>query len=780
LVLPDIGPDEDAWVITASRGTDINFVQPDRRTLVMDHVDQDGRPHPGAMEAMLYAERGAYRPGDTVHLTAIVRGGDGDLPPAVPMAFSITRPDGREVARIPVEVDPSAQGIVHARWESPADGQVGRHVVRLLPPGAAGAADADGGDAAAAEAIGSVAFLVEEFERVRLEVEAAFSQPRFLVAEPIRLDVAARSMFGTPAAGLPVRFSGAARIAPFSSVQHPEMRFGDDRVRRTHRIREVIGELEEAGDLQLELPRPAAGAPAARWRITGDVSVTQIGGRTVSRWVDGSFDTAEGFLGLAAVGDGAADAAGGWLPVGTPVEHAWVCVGGDDAALERAGVAAHLERIEREMVLQEVRGRLQWRTVDRIESVERWTFEDAAASGRFAVTLPQAGRYRLTITGGPRDAAASVEFHAAEDASRFAALANERPERIELTLDKDDYRPGETAVLSMRSAFMDGGTALLTLETDRVLAHRVVRLDGRDAQVELPLDASIRGGAFITVSMVRAIDPGRDSWLPHRAAGTVRVPMGHADQHLDLSLDAPSETRPGTEVPVRLQVTGGGDDPAAPAVAHVWAVDEGLLQVTLHRTPDPHAFFLGARERGVRAADMFGDLLPDHARPASVDRIGGDEAVDTRRRGVVRRPREIPAVLWRAAVPVASDGSVSLTLPIPAMQGRLRLMAVAADGDRYGTVEHGLVVAAPVTVESSWPRSVAAGDRFEVAVTATNRTDADLALPLSVVADGPLRIDPASLAEPMTLPAGGSAVRWLAVEAVGLGPVRVRVQLGDD
>ena len=51
------------------------------------------------------------------------------------------------------------------------------------------------------------------------------------------------------------------------------------------------------------------------------------------------------------------------------------------AVAERAGVAAHLERIEREMVLQEVRGRLQWRTVDRIESVERWTFEDAAASG---------------------------------------------------------------------------------------------------------------------------------------------------------------------------------------------------------------------------------------------------------------------------------------------------------------------------------------------------------------------------------------------------------------
>ena len=784
LILPDIGPGEDAWVITASRGTDTNYVQPDRRTLVLDHVDQNGRPHPDSLEAMLYAERGAYRPGDLVHLTAIVRGGDGSLPPAVPMAFSITRPDGREVARIPVEVDPATQGFVHAQWQSPADGQVGRHVARLLPPGSL---DPDDPAAHRAQSLGSTAFLVEEFERVRLEVEAAFTQRQFLRGEPVQLGVTARSMFGTPATGLPVRFTAAARIRPFSSIRHPEMHFGAGHVRQTHRIRQITGVLDEAGGLEMTIPGPdAEKATPARWRITGDVSVTQTGGRTISRWVDGSLDTAEGFLGLGLGRDLAGDGAqggtvSGWLPVGTPTEHAWVCVSGDDEPLERSGVTVTLERLNREMVLQDVRGRLQWRTVERTEQLEQWNFEDAASTGRFAVTPPAAGRYRLTVAGGPRDAIASMEFHAAEDDARFAALANERPERIELSLDKKDFRPGETAVLSMRSAFTGGGTALVTLETDRVLAHRVVSFTGRDGQVELPLDESIRGGAFITVSMVRAIDPGRDSWLPHRAAGMIRVPMSHELERLAMSVDAPSETRPGTEVPVRLQVTGDRGDAAAPAMAHIWAVDEGLLQVTLHRTPDPHAHFLGARRSGVRTSDIFGDLLPDHARPESVDRIGGDEdEADIRRRGVVRRPREIPAVLWRTAVPVASDGTVSLTLPVPAMQGRLRLMAVAVDGDRYGSAEHGLVVAAPVTVESSWPRSVADGDRFEVAVTATNRTAGDLVLPLAVQADGPLWIDPAALQEPLRLPAGGSAVRWLAVEARGIGPVSVRVRLGDD
>src|SRR5262249_11568130 len=49
----------------------------------------------GGYEAFVYSDRGVYRPGETVHWRAIVRGPAGATPPAFPIAWQIRRPDLR-------------------------------------------------------------------------------------------------------------------------------------------------------------------------------------------------------------------------------------------------------------------------------------------------------------------------------------------------------------------------------------------------------------------------------------------------------------------------------------------------------------------------------------------------------------------------------------------------------------------------------------------------------------------------------------------------------------
>ena len=60
----------------------------------------DGKPYlSGGLEAFLYTERGIYRPGETVHLAAIVRGADQTVPPSFPSRFKVTGPDNKTVYR---------------------------------------------------------------------------------------------------------------------------------------------------------------------------------------------------------------------------------------------------------------------------------------------------------------------------------------------------------------------------------------------------------------------------------------------------------------------------------------------------------------------------------------------------------------------------------------------------------------------------------------------------------------------------------------------------------
>src|SRR6478736_530618 len=61
------------------------------------------RPASGAVDAFLYTERGVYRTGETVALTALLRDVRGVAVPGVPLTLVVRRPDGVEYRRALVE-----------------------------------------------------------------------------------------------------------------------------------------------------------------------------------------------------------------------------------------------------------------------------------------------------------------------------------------------------------------------------------------------------------------------------------------------------------------------------------------------------------------------------------------------------------------------------------------------------------------------------------------------------------------------------------------------------
>jgi alpha-2-macroglobulin len=58
-----------------------------------------GRAVPSGADAFVYAERGVYRSGETVYLTALVRDGQGNAITGGPLTLVVERPDGVEFRR---------------------------------------------------------------------------------------------------------------------------------------------------------------------------------------------------------------------------------------------------------------------------------------------------------------------------------------------------------------------------------------------------------------------------------------------------------------------------------------------------------------------------------------------------------------------------------------------------------------------------------------------------------------------------------------------------------
>jgi len=174
-----------APVMVMAYGTD-DFAFLDLRRGSFDLSDRgvDGRAPAGPVDAFLYTERGIYRPGETVHLTALSRD------PAVraienrQLVVKVMRPDGKEYRRFTLADQGGGGGAVSVKlpaaanrgnWEATAHG------------------DPEG------EAVGRVSFEVQDFVPQRLGLTLGERPSVLKPGDTLSIPVEARFLYGAPA-----------------------------------------------------------------------------------------------------------------------------------------------------------------------------------------------------------------------------------------------------------------------------------------------------------------------------------------------------------------------------------------------------------------------------------------------------------------------------------------------------------------------------------------------------------------------------------------------------
>lgn len=772
-------PDGRPWVVIVEHDEQIAWMRTDEDHFVDDHVDQAGRSLPtSAFDVMLYTERGTYRPGDAIHLTGIIRDAQGQVPPEFPLTVHVVRPDGRTVATEVVKpgdgtttvagesdsavAAASHPGVFHFNYVTPIDAWTGPWRFRVTLPGSD-------------DELSSTHAYVEEFIPVRLEVTAAAQKELWTTSAPTVV-ADARYLFGPPAARLSGEVTTRYRAMRFQSAAYPAFHFGSSSLPRPHDARTVKFTLDEHGHDAIELPN-APEAPA-RWTAAIGVTVTEDGGRSVSTQSQAIVDTLNQHIGLRIP-------AGHVVSAGADVVVESVIRTAADTAAPFAPLQMELLRVSREHVLERVNGRLTWRTVERTKQVWNTVVDQApdADVGRLTIRCPRPGQYRLIAVCKATDSQTVLEFSASDRNGHVASSS--RPEHVDIQLDRDTCRPGETVEAVITSPFP--GRLLLSLEADGILWSRVISLEETSATIPIEVPADVRGGAFLSATVIRPVDPEQDDWRPHRACGMARIVTDHATERIPVSINAPASVMPRQTVEVTVTASPG-------ALIQIWAVDEGILATSGFATPDPHGHFYAPRSNTVITSDVFSDLLPDYDRPADFNRIGGDGGIDPLRRNPVATPRRAAAVIWHGFQKSDANGQMTLTTTLPDFNGELRWMAVAVNGSQFGSAAHSMQVSSPLVVESTWPRFAAPGDRFRVPVKLFNTTDDVLAIAaLSMTSSdddpagrqddepteqpGKLTLELPPNDELDDLPAHTSRTLWLKATAVSLGPVAGRVEV---
>jgi len=708
----DSGPDRAAPValMVQARG-DLTVVELDAVALSLAEQDVSGEPY-GAdkpYRISAWSERGVYRPGDVVHLAALVRDQDRVAPDTgMPIVITLTDPRDKEVRRASVQTNP-----------------VG--LVSLDVPLADFAAT---GSWSAAFSVGetvvqTLAFAVEEFVPERMAVEATPSAEHVLAGSPVRVQVDARYLFGGSASGSRVEVSCHLQPGVFSPPGGAGYRFGRPIAGRVD-LGTVDGVLDEAGQAVLSCPtaRPRATADGTAV-LVAEVAVFEGGSGRTSRgdtraWVH----PRDFYVGVAASED--------TLRAGHSARIDGRIVDWSGALVDTVeSVDLTLSRVVTEYgyKLDPSTGRERYTRLQRPLPERRETL--AVHDGLFGVDLApddDAQGFQLVVRGD----GASTLLGLSGTGQRYwwddeSDEVDQTPRPLKPTAVQVSLPPelhvGQRA--TARFAVPYGGRALISLETDRV-----VRSEWRDVEAgpqtwdfTLP---SFDETAYVSVLVLK--DPHLDSrqaFLPDRAFGVARSRVVPERWTASLTLDAPDEVRAHTPLEVTLDL--GPQD--GPTFATVAAVDEGILALTDFASPDPFGAIFPDRALGIDTWETVGWTLT--VPPADGSRRTGGDA-----EGAMERVQMVkPVALWSGVVEIPHSGRTTVTLDVPQYQGALRVMAVAASAERMAHADTTVLVRDPLVVQTTLPRFLNQGDVVDIPVFLTNLSGEDRSVDLALAVE---------------------------------------------
>ena len=770
--LEGVGDEGVPFLVTVGDGEDISYIALSGSEV--PGLDKPaGRPYlREGYEAYLTVFRGVYRPGEEASVSAIVRAADLKAPSPFPVIFRLVRPDGKEDRAVTALL--SDAGTAEAEFQLADYAMTGRYRVECLVPGSD-------------KPIGKIFFLVEEFVPPRIEVEALADEGRAGVGEELDFAVAACHLFGSPAVGNLVQSWVVFRPEGFAPPDWPGYRFGDPE-KSSPVINRKLGDdrLDEKGMTSFSVEIPDGLFPPAALRARFGSTVIESGGRPISAYASRIVDPYPFYIGLRPEGDG------GYYPAGEEIEFQVAAVRPDGRVSERVGeLELRVSRISWMTVLKEnSSGRYSYDSERRLQSVHRAIILLKEGRGEISFTPTQPGRYLLKVEDSDSGSSTSLILYAGSPDQAWIAWSMERPERVELSLDREKYLPGDTASLLVNSPFP--GLALVTVESDKVLDRWIVPLSKNTAELPIPIKPGYTPNAYCSITVIRRVSPG-EKWAPHRASGSIPLLLDNSGRRLKVSLRSPETIRPRERLTVSIEVTNqeGAGGPALVALA---AVDEGICNLTGFKLPDPFAFFLGRRSLSVKLFDMYSLLMPEiepgidgsSSAPGGGD-MAEEEALKSRLNPVGAR-RFNPVALRSGWVATDVDGRAEIGFELPEFTGELRLMALAVSGDAFGASKEAVTVKRPLVVQSSLPRFLAPGDRCRMAVRVFNETGEDGTVRIEAECLGGLLIEAAgnrveNALKNIFLEAGKSgAVEFTVIGSPipGLTALRIRAVLGDE
>ncbi|XKM14556.1 MG2 domain-containing protein [Orbaceae bacterium ac157xtp] len=395
----------------------------------------------------------------------------------------------------------------------------------------------------------------------------------------------------------------------------------------------------------------------------------------------------------------------------------------------------------------------------------------------YTIDTSKPGNFKLSLQNKNGETVYQTAYSIAGTANITRNL--DRNAELDIKIDQHHYKPGDEIEVSIIAPYI--GSGIITIERDKVYSWKWFKTDTNSTVQKITVPEGIDGNAYINVQFMR--DPSSDEiFMSPLSYGVIpfKISTEKFDDHIKLTV--PEKIKPGDTLPITIKTN------SKQRVA-IFAVDEGILQVSGYKLKNPLNDFIRKRALSVSTAQIIDLILPEYSRLLNSSAPGGDDDIyenpeTSGHLNPFKRKVDEPVAFWSGLIDVDTTETINYTVP-NYFNGKIRVMAVSVGENTMGSTQAVTTVRNDFILNPNIPYFVAPNDEFEISLAvANNLTDiGDKVLPLkvSLTTSPHLAVldESTKIIELGSMKEGVLKFKLKATEKLGSGDFNFKVSYGD-
>lgn len=705
------------FYLIASQGTQRSYLRVDNGSaLSLSSFDVSGEVVQKGIKGFIYGERGVWRPGDTLHLGFMLNDRAKQLPAEHPVVMELYNPLGQMYAR-----------------KTQTRGELGLYVFDFVTE-----ADAPTGAWNVKVQVGGVSFSkrlrIESIKPNRLKIALSMPEKTLLRGEPMDARLHVEWLQGAIARNLKYDIQGTFIATPTTFEGYKGFYFDDpSRVFNTEESKLISGVTNERGDVTVQA-RFELGSTAPGMLLAN--LVTRVYEESGDFSIDADRMLYSPYRRYAGIKSPQKDKE----QLNTGANYTYEVASVDYLGKPQANTELDVKVYKVYWYWwwdSNSSGLANYVSDSYNKPVKTFTVRtDGDGRGTFQLSFPDKewGTYFISVKDKESKHSTGVMsyFDWPYNEGRRNTDGSESATMLSFKTDKDSYTPGEKMVVTFPST--KGSRAIISIENGvRVLSLTEHTCEDKQTTVRLDVTKDMQPNAYVYITLLQPHGITKND-LPIRLYGVVPFTVTSPESHLTPVIQSPAELKPDASYTVSVSEKNGKEMAYTLAI-----VDEGLLDLTRFRTPEPWKAFNAREALGVNTWDLYNYVVGAYGgRIEQLFSIGGDDALNKGPKAIVNRFK--PVVRFDGPFLLKKGKTARHTYQMPNYNGRVKIMVVAGNGEAYGHADKSVMVRKPVMLLGTLPRVIGVGEEMVVPATVFATEDGVGAVNVSIACSSNMEV----------------------------------------